>query len=183
MIDFFNLIEKAENLDEKEWLRNPKNMLLLELFLAEREARKGGKRKTEDCHKFEANLMENLIRLRDTLWDYSYEPSRGAVHIVKEPVKREIFAAPFVDRVIHHWIVAQLSPWWEPRFNHRSCSCRVGKGTSFGIEMLKREIRKVSQNYTKETYIVKLDISGYFMHIRRDLLFDRVKWGLDRQFA
>lgn len=183
MIDFFGLLDEVENPDEKEWLEDPKNMLLAELFLAEREARKGGKRKTEDCHKFEVHLMENLIRLRDTLWNYSYTPSRGAVHIVKKPVKREIFAAPFVDRVIHHWIVSQLSPWWEPRLNYRSCSCRVGKGTSFGIEILKREIRRVSRNYTRETSIIKLDISGYFMHIRRDLLFERVKWGLDRQFA
>ena len=182
MVDFFNLIDQAENPEEREWLRNPKNMLLVELFVAEREARKGGKRKTEDCHKFEANLMENLIRLRDALWDYSYQPSRGAVHVVKEPVRREIFAAPFVDRIIHHWIVAQLNGWWERRLHYGSCSCRVGKGTSFGIKLLDKNIRKVSRNFTRDCYIIKLDIKGYFMHIRRDLLFERVRWGLDRQF-
>ena len=182
MSDFFNLIEKTEDFDEKEWLKDPKNMLLLELFIAEREARKNGKRKTEDCHKFEANLMENLIRLRDELWNHTYKPSRGAVHVIKEPVTREIFAAPFRDRVVHHWIVAQLSKWWEPRFSYSSCSCRKGKGTSFGIELLRRRIRQASQNFARRYAVVKLDIRGYFMHIRRDILFDRVKWGLDRQF-
>ena len=63
MIDFFDLINSEEDPLTKEWLKDPKNMLLAELFTAEREARKGGKRKTEDCHKFEANLMENLARL------------------------------------------------------------------------------------------------------------------------
>ena len=182
MIDFFDLIEKEEDFDTKEWLKDPKNMLLVELYEAEREARKNGKRKTQDCHKFEVNLMENLVRLRNELWDYTYRPSRGAVHVIKEPVVREIFAAPFRDRVVHHWIVAQLSRWWEPRFSYSSCSCRKGKGTSFGIELLRKRIRQVSQNFARRYVVVKLDIRGYFMHIRRDILFDRVKWGLDRQF-
>lgn len=182
MIDFFNLIEKESDPDVKEWLKDPKNMLLTELYKAEVEARKGGKRKTEDCHKFEANLMDNLVRLRNDLIEYSYKPSRGAVHVIKEPVVREIFAAPFRDRVVHHWIVAQLSQWWEPRLSPKSCSCRVGKGTSYGVKLLDKEIRRVSQNFAKECAVVKLDIRGYFMHIRRDILFDRVKWGLERQF-
>lgn len=182
MIDFFHLIESEADPETKEWLKDPKNMLLTELYIAEREARKGGKRKTEDCHKFEANLIENLIRLRDALWDYSYQPSRGAVHVVKVPVVREIFAAPFRDRIVHHWIILQLIDWWERRLSRRSCSCRIDMGTSYGIKLLKDEVRKVSQNYTRETVVLKFDIKGYFMHIRRDLLFERVKWGLDRQF-
>ena len=182
MIDIFGLIEKEEAPEMREWLRDPKNMLLAELFIAEQEAHKGGKRKTNDCHKFELNLMENLTRLRDALWDYSYQPSRGAVHVVKKPVRREIFAAPFVDRVVHHWIIMQITDWWERRLHDGSCSCRVGKGTSYGVKLLDKHIRRVSQNFTRDCVVVKLDISGYFMHIRRDLLFERVKWGLERQF-
>lgn len=183
MIDIFKLIENEKDPEMREWLKDPKNMLLAELFKAEMEARKGGKRKTGDCHKFEMNLMENLTKLRDALWDYSYKPSRGAVHVVKKPVRREIFAAPFVDRVVHHWIIMQITDWWERRLYYGSCSCRVGKGTSYGVKLLDRHIRKVSRNFTRDCVVVKLDISGYFMHIRRDLLYKRVKWGLERQFA
>ena len=168
--------------DDKDWLKDPKNLLLAELYVSEREARKNGKAKTKDCHGFEANLWKNLIKLRDALWEYSYKPSRGAVHVVKKPVKREIFAAPFVDRIIHHWIILQINPWWERRLHHGSCSCRVGKGTSFGIKLLDKNIRQVSNNFTKDCQVVKLDISGYFMHINRRTLFRRVKWGLDKQF-
>ena len=182
IVYFFGLLKGKMSDEDREWLEDPKNMLLLELFLAEREARKGGKAKTQDCHNFEVNLMENLVRLRDALWDYSYCPSRGAVHMVKKPVKREIFAAPFVDRIIHHWIVMQISEWWEKRLNHNSCSCRLGKGTSYGIKLLDKRIRQVSKNFARDCYVVKLDITGYFMHIRRDILFKRVKWGLRQQF-
>lgn len=181
-MDFFGLEDLNDIWGNKEWLEDPKNRLLAELYAAERDARKNGKGKTKDCHGFEANLWENLINLRDALWEMVYKPSRGAVHVVKKPVKREIFAAPFVDRIIHHWIIAQIGPWWEKRLHHGSCSCRVGKGTSFGVRFLDKNIRQVSHNFAKGCTVVKLDITGYFMHINRRTLFRRVRWGLKKQF-
>lgn len=167
-----------------EWLEaDPKNLLLAELFLSELQARRGGKRKTYDTHAFEVNLMENLTRLRDELWYGLYQPSRGTAHVVFDPVQREIFAAPYRDRVIHHWIVSNIVDWWEPRLIYDSYSCRIGKGTDFGIRRLRHHIQSVSDNFSKPCYVIKLDITGYFMHIKRDVLFDRVKWGLDHQFA
>ena len=54
-----------------------------------------------DTHGFEVNLFENLTRLRDALWDGYYYPSRGTVHVIFDPVQREIFAAPYIDRILH----------------------------------------------------------------------------------
>lgn len=183
MDDFYKLGEKSNNPIFKQWLKeNPRNMLGAELFLAELQARKGGKRKTCDTHSFEVNLFENLMRLRDAIWEYSYKPSRGTAHVIFKPVQREIFAAPYVDRVVHHWIVGLLTNWWERRLCYDSYSCRKGRGTSFGIKRLNYHMRKVSQNFTRPYYVIKMDIKGYFMHIQRDILYERVLWGLDRQF-
>lgn len=44
-------------------------------------------------------------------------------------------------------------------------------------------MRSVSQGFTIPTDVIKMDISGYFMHIRRDILFEKAMWGLDRIFA
>ena len=184
MDDFYGLLRKVEDDGVREWLKeDPKNMMFLELYLAELQARKGGKRKTHDTHTFEANLFENLSRLRDALWDLDYKPSRGTAHIVFRPVQREIFAAPYVDRVVHHYIVDAIMPWWDKRLCYESGSCRVGKGTSFCIERLRHHTAAVSQGFQKKTYVIKMDISGYFMHIKRDILYKRVMWGLDQQFA
>lgn len=183
MDDPFGLIDKVTDDDVKRWLMNdPKNFLLYELRLAELEARKGGKRKTHDTHAFEANLYENLVNLRDDLWNYEYKPSRSTAHIINNPVKREIFAAPYRDRVVQHFIVSNIEPWWEPRLIYDSYSCRKGKGTLFGIRRLAYHIKAVSECYKIPAYVVKMDISGYFMHIRRDILYKRVIWGLERQF-
>ena len=183
MNDFFGLLNKTSDEDAREWLLDPKNMLYFELYLAELQARRGGKRKTVDAHSFEQNLAENLTRLRDALWGLEYRPSRGTAHIIFDPVQREIFAAPYVDRVVHHFIVNTLVEWWEARLSSNSFSCRVGKGTSAGIEKLRSDVQAVSDNYHREAFVIKLDISGYFMHIKRQVLYDRVIWGLDRQFA
>lgn len=184
MYDFYGLISKATDQDLRDWLMaDEKNMLFMELFLAELQARQGGKRKTYDTHVFEANLYENLLRLRDAMWNYEYRPSRGTAHIVFRPVQREIFAAPYVDRVAHHFVVNSIIGWWDDRLSYESGSCRVGKGTSFCIKRLHHHIASVSQHYTRPAYVVKMDISGYFMHIQRDILWQRVLWGLDQQFA
>lgn len=168
----------------REWLMaDPKNQLLAELYIAEMQARRGGKRKTYDTHAFEANLHENLARLRDALWEMYYQPSRGTAHVIFDPVQREIFAAPYVDRVVHHFIVNNTMKWWEHRLDYESCSCRVGKGTSFGVKRLAHHILSASDNGRKKVYIIKMDISGYFMHIQRDILYHRVvEVGLNKQF-
>ena len=178
--DFFGYCSLYE--DDEDWLKNPKNLLLMELFVAEKIARRGGKRKTMDTHGFEVNLMENLVRLRDALWEGEYYPNRGTVHVIFDTVQREIFAAPYVDRILHHWVVGTIMKWWEPRLCYNSYSCRKGKGTLFGIKRLRHHILQVSDNWTKPAYVIQLDISGYFMHIKRDILYDRVMWGLDQQF-
>ena len=97
-----------------------KNLLLAELFLAELLTRKGGKRKTHDTQVFEADLMENLVNLRDALWNLEYKPSRSTAHIINKPVKREIFAAPYRDRVVHRFVVDSIIDWWEKRLIYDS---------------------------------------------------------------
>lgn len=183
MQDVFDLLKKGEDEMVLDWLRaDPKNMLLAELFIAEQQARKGGKRKTYDTHIFEVNLHENLAKLRDALWEYEYRPSRGTAHIIFKPVQREIFAAPYPDRVVQHWVVNNIDPWWDHRLIVDSYSCRVGKGTLYGIQRLRHHILSASHNMERLVYVIKLDVTGYFMHIKRDVMYRRVVWGLDKQF-
>ncbi|MBQ3297058.1 RNA-directed DNA polymerase [Candidatus Saccharibacteria bacterium] len=184
MQDYFGLLKNSDDELTREWLlKDPKNMLLAELFIAEQQARKGGKRKTYDTHMFEVNLFENLMRIRDALWNYEYTPSRGTAHIVFRPVKREIFAAPYPDRIVQHWVINLINPWWEPRLADSSFSCRVGRGTRYGVLRLRHHILSASRNMTRPVVVVQMDITGYFMHIDRKKMYERVRWGLDRQFT
>ena len=167
---------------DKRWLSCYENKLLFELYVAYLEARRGGKRGTFDEHKFEVNEFENLVNLRDSLIDKSYRPSRGTAHIIHNPVLREIFAASFRDRIVHHWMYDIVYDWWDRRLIYDAYSCREGKGTKFGIDRLAAHIQSVSENYSRETWVIKMDIQGYFMSLPREKLYRRAMWGLNRQF-
>ena len=156
--------------------------LYQELLEAYHKARIGGKRKTRDEHNFEVNDIENILRLRDAILARKYHPSRGVAFIVHDPVTREVFAAPFIDRIIHHFLFKHTNAWWEPRLINSAYSCRKGKGTLYGIKDLQRKIRRVSQNGTIKTFVVKRDLKGYFMSLNHNKLYARICWGLKRQF-
>ena len=155
--------------------------LLHELYFAYLDARKN-KRGTSDEHRFEINAMENLVILRDDIMRHRYKPGRGIAFIIYDPVMREIFAAPFRDRVVHHFLYNQVAEWWDRRFIYDSYSCRKNKGTLFAIKRLQHHINSVSLRGTKKAYVIKLDIQGYFMSLPRDRIYERACWGLDRQF-
>ena len=63
------------------------------------------KRNTINALRFEASLFDNLVDLRETLSDGSYKPSRSVCFVAKQPKLREIFAADYRDRVVHHLLV------------------------------------------------------------------------------
>ena len=91
--------------------------------------------------------------------------------MVDYPVKREIFAADFRDRVVHHLIALRIYPLLEQQFLTDSYSTQKGKGTLFGIQRLEQHIRECSENYTRDCWILKIDISGYFMSIDKQMLY------------
>jgi len=141
-----------------------------EIFQAYFDCRRN-KRNTINALAFETNFEHHLFQLKEEILNGSYQPGRSIAFIVNQPVKREIFAADFRDRVVHHWLINKLNPFFEKDFIFDSYACRTTKGTHFGIRRLNDFIRECSNNYTTDCYILKLDIQGFFMHINKDLLF------------
>src|SRR5690554_7185803 len=151
-----------------------RNKISLDLFQAYFDARKN-KRNTINALAFEKYLESNLFALVNEIIERKYTPKPSICFVVSKPVKREIFAADFRDKVIHHFIFNYISPIFEKTFINDSYSCRKGKGTHYGINRIDHFIRSCSQNYNKDCYILKLDIKGYFMAMNKLLLFDKVK--------
>jgi len=147
--------------------------LQIELFKAYFDARKN-KRNTINQLAFEQNLESNVFSLADKIISGLYSPRPSICFIVNQPVKREIFAADFRDRVVHHYIYNHLSPLFEKVFINDCYSCRKGKGTHYGIKRIDHFIRSCSKNYSRDCHILKLDIKGYFMSINRNILYEKV---------
>ncbi len=86
------------------------------------------KRNTINALRFEAEQEQNLLALREALIDRSYKPRRAVCFFTTRPKLREILAADFRDRVVHHLLVDHLEKRWEPMFIHDSYACRKGGG-------------------------------------------------------
>ncbi len=147
--------------------------LTLDLFQAYFDARKN-KRNTINALAFEKHFESNLFLLRDQIISGNYIPNPSICFVVNKPVKREIFAADFRDRVVHHLIYNYISPIFEKTFINDSYSCRKNKGTHYGIKRIDKFIRSCSQNYSNSCYILKLDIKGYFMAMNKNILFNKL---------
>ena len=155
--------------------------LLVDLYRAYRDARKH-KRKRFYQLEFELDLEAELVALRDAIVERKYIPGTSTCFIINDPKQREVFAAEFRDRVVHHLYYNYTYELFERTFIADSYSCRKKKGTHYGFKRLGHHIRSVSLNYTQQCYVMKIDIMGYFMHINRNRLLD-ISLGALRKMA
>ena len=144
--------------------------LVSDLRVAYRKARQH-KANTGSCIRCSMELEEELDELATTILDGSYTMRPSICFLVTSPVMREVIAADFRDRIVHHYIFDYLNQWLERELIEDCYSCREGKGTGYGVDRLEHHIRSCSQNYTREAWCLQLDISGYFMSIDRWKLY------------
>lgn len=147
------------------------SQLLADLHTAYRAARRHKRGKPYQM-RFEAHAEVNLEQLCRMLWTRTYRPQPSCCFVITEPKRREVFAAQFRDRIIHHLYFNYTHEMLERTFIADTYSCICQRGTHYGIRRLERHIRRESKNYTVPCYVLKMDITGYFMHIDRQRLLD-----------
>ena len=158
-----------------------RDWLSLNLYNAFSEARKG-KLGTVNEQRFEINRELEIELLTTEIINRTYSPSPSVAFIITKPVPREIFAATFRDRLVHHFLIQQNGDFWDKRLSGRSFSCRNGKGTLFAIRTLEKDVRNATSQWQESAWAMKIDLQGYFMSLPREYLYKRVCWGLSRQF-
>ena len=146
-----------------------KYQLAVDLYRAYKDARRHKRYKLYQL-KYELNYERKIISLRDSLYKFGYNPGSSECFIIHEPKMREVFAAPFQDRIVHHLLYNYVYRYFVKHFVTDSYSCIKGRGTHYGIERLDEFIKNQSNNYSKACFVLKLDISGYFMRINRQKL-------------
>lgn len=149
------------------------------LFQAYFDARRH-KRRSAGALAFEMEYERKLFVLHDEIMSGRYRIGESACFISFKLVRREIFAAGFRDRIVHHFIYNAIAPVFERLFIADCYSCRVGRGTSYGIRRADHFIRSCSENYARDCYVLKLDIRGYFMAIDRHRLYGKVEAAVRR---
>lgn len=120
--------------------------------------------------QFEMRLAKNIGSLFDEIHSGRYCPKPAKCFVVTRPKPREIFAADFRDRVVHHVLVTQIEPIWERKFIYSSFACRSGKGQHGAIRYLQRRVREISQGGIKPVWVLQLDLEKFFVTINRSIL-------------
>lgn len=139
------------------------------LFLAWKEFRKG-KGKKFDVLLFEQELEQNIFKLARELKTKTYKHDKYSDFFISDPKQRHIHKATVRDRILHHAIVMVLNPVFEPTFIANSFSCRIGKGSHKGVDMLRKMLLKESKNNTRQCYVLKCDVQKFFDSIYHDIL-------------
>lgn len=149
------------------------NISLESLFEAYWDCRKN-KSRTVSASEFEVNYEANLIELHREIAAGTYTQRPSITFVITKPDYREIFAAHFRDRIVHHWIRQRIESLFEQQMIPTIFNCRKGKGTLAAQMYLTQAIRDVSNSYTLDCYVMKLDIKGFFMSIDRQRICDKV---------
>lgn len=148
-----------------------RQQLLRDLYVAYHCAKRG-KSGMSYVIKWEENLAANMEELCDDLFYRRYKPLPSKCFIIDYPKKREIFAAQFRDRIVHHLYFNYAHLLYESTFIQDSFSCIEERGTHYGIQRMETLCRKESRNWQRPCYAMHLDIRGYFMHIVRKRLLE-----------
>lgn len=149
------------------------NIHLHDIIEAYIDCRKN-KRRSPEAIAFEVNYEQNCIRLLEEIKSGTFKPDPSIAFVVTKPVRREIMASSFRDRVVHHYIAMRLTPLFEDAFIDETTNCRKGKGTSAGISQLSDKIKKVSKRHTSDCWVLRLDIKSFFMSINKALLLKKL---------
>lgn len=144
-----------------------------------------GKRSSTQCVEYYSDAAEDIPRLAQELWSGTYRPGVSTCFLVSYPKWREVFAAHFRDRIVHHWLIFFLNPLFERRFQEQgnvSCNCRKGFGTNFAVKQATEGIKRVSANYRKPAWVFRGDMVGFFMSIDQNVMWQLMEPFIEQNY-
>ncbi len=126
-----------------------------------------GKRDRPDVVAFAARFEANLETLRRQL--LAREPDLGHYRFfrVRDPKPRNICAASFPERILHHAVMNVCEPFLEAPAIFDSYACRKGKGNRAALARARTFARRFP-------WFLKLDIRKYFDSIDHAVLLDQL---------
>ncbi len=143
-----NLIEKIADMDN--------------LYLAFWKARKG-KNGQDEIEAYRSHLEQNLQLLQQQILLGQVSVGNYHYFTIYDPKERQICAASFAERVLHHALMNVCHPVFEQKQYFHSYATRLGKGQYAALNQ--------AIAYTHEySYFLKLDVRKYFDSIDHAVL-------------
>ncbi len=124
-----------------------------------------GRRYRDSAADFNFSLEEEIDRLHKQLLRKTYRHGRYRLFTIYDPKERNIAAAPFKDRVVHHAVHDIIEPIIDKAFIYDSYACRKGKGTHTALNRTQKFLRA-------NAFCLHGDIKKYFPSINHRTLKD-----------
>ncbi|CAN5860171.1 RNA-directed DNA polymerase [soil metagenome] len=121
----------------------------------------------------------NLCELHDELASGAYQPGRSICFVVTHPRPREVWAAKFRDRIVHHLLYNQIAAHFHARFTADSSACIPGRGTLYAAQRLEHQVRSATRNWSRPQHYLKCDLANFFVSIDKTVLREQLRRGIN----
>lgn len=149
-------------------------MTYQDLYEAYLQCRKNN-RKSTDQVEFELNYPSKLANLLKDLNNRVYKPKKNYCFIHYRPKAREVFAAEVQLKIIQTYVDIKIRPLIESELIDRTYNNIKGRGMHAAVQRVFNDIKEVSEDYTEDCYIIKLDLQGFFPNMDQHIAYDKVK--------
>jgi retron-type reverse transcriptase len=133
------------------------------------------KRNSASAQAFEDHVERKLYDLHEDLVSGAYAPGRSICFVVTRPKPREVWAADFRDRIVHHLLYNHIAPHFHARFVVDSCACIPGRGTLYAARRLEHQVRSITQNWSRPASYLKCDLANFFVSINKLVLLEQLQ--------
>lgn len=143
---------------------------LIEAYMMARS----NKRRSADQVEFELHWESRLWQLYQHIVSRSVQPT-AYTFVVEHPKPREVFASDMETRILHHYLDIRLRPIFEKKLSPHTFNNRVGMGQNAIQNALISDIYEMSRGYTRDAWVIMIDLKGCFPNIRQDIAFSQLE--------
>lgn len=124
---------------------------------------------------FELAYTSNITKIYNTLHNKNYKHLQYNLFIIDKPKYRIVMSEKMADKIVNRLVCNHLlKPVILPKLIEQNVATRDEKGTSAGIDYIKRYINSIKENHD-DIYALKCDITKYFYNIDHQILLSKIK--------
>lgn len=141
---------------------------------------KQGKGFSKSSLRFQVAALDGIYQIKNMLETKSYNISKYNEFVIYEPKERIIKACSFKDKIVQHSLCDNvLLPLFKSEFIDCNFAGQKSKGTLYGLDWLKTQMKLACNEYGYDCWIVKAVIRKFFYNINHEIMKDIIGYFIE----